>query len=136
MKAKERLAQLEAEVAERKRAVSVGAGENSRTGRARSQEQPDSSKPPFSDRPGHKRVSQRKPSEKPSGWQPGHPGHHLSLVEMPDEIIRHRPSHCLHCQRPLAGVEGEVAERRQVQELPMIRLLVQEHQVEAVRCPQ
>ena len=29
-----------------------------------------------------------------------------------------------------------MAERRQVQELPAIRLLVKEHQVEAVRCPQ
>ena len=64
-----------------------------------------SSRPPSSDGPERKAVSQRRPSEKPSGGQPGHRGHHLCLVETPDEIIRHRPSHCLHCQHPLAGVE-------------------------------
>lgn len=136
MKAKERIAQLEAEVADLKEQLAWALARiHELEGRA-AKNSHNSSKPPSSDGPGRKRVSQRKPSQKPSGGQPGHQGHHLSLVEKPDEIIRHRPSHCQHCQHSLAGVEGEVAERRQVQELPVIRLVVKEHQVEAVRCPQ
>ena len=92
-----------------------------------------SSKPPSSDGLARKTRSQR---EQKSGGQPGHEGHHLKLVETPDEIMRHRPSHCGQCQQSLEGVEGEVVERRQVQEVPPVRLMVSEHQVEEVRCPQ
>ena len=135
MKAKERIAQLEAEVAELKEQLACALARIHELEGRKAKNSHNSSHPPSSDGPGRKRLSQRKPSEKPSGGQPGHPGHHLGLVETPDEVIRHRPSHCQHCQHPLGGVEGDVAERRQVQELPTIRLLVKEHQVEAVRCP-
>ena len=94
-----------------------------------------SSKPPASDSPARKTASQRKPSGKKNGGQPGHAGHHLALAEAPDEIVRHRPSHCPQCQQELAGVVGELVERRQVYDLPPQRLVVQEHQVEQVRCP-
>jgi transposase len=94
-----------------------------------------SSKPPSSDGLARKTRSQRAASEKRSGGQPGHEGHHLKLVETPDEIMRHRPSHCEQCQQSLEGVDGEVVERRQVQDLPPVRLVVSEHQVEEVRCP-
>ncbi|MGH8378496.1 MAG: IS66 family transposase, partial [Gammaproteobacteria bacterium] len=47
-----------------------------------------------------------------------------------------RPALCSACQCPLEGVGGQVVERRQVQDLPPLRLVVTEHQVEAVRCPQ
>jgi transposase len=95
-----------------------------------------SSKPPSSDGLARKRRSQREASGTKSGGQPGHEGHHLKLVETPDEIMRHRPSHCGQCQQSLEGVDGEVVERRQVQEVPPVRLVVSEHQVEEVRCPQ
>jgi len=136
MKAKERIAQLEAEVADLKERLAWALARIHELEGQAAKNSHNSSQPPSSDGPGRWRVSQRKPSEKPSGGQAEHPGHHLSLVETPDEIIRHRPSHCQHCQHPLAGVEGEVTERRQVQGLPVIRLLVQEHRVEAIRCPQ
>lgn len=136
MKAKERIAQLEAEVADLKERLAWALARIHELEGREAKNSHNSSKPPSSDRPARKTMSQRKPSKKPSGGQPGHPGHHLSLVETPDEIIRHRPSHCQHCRRPLAGVEGDVAERRQVQEVPAIRLVVKEHQVEVVRCPQ
>ena len=57
-----------------------------------------SSKPPSSDGPGRKRVSLRKRSEKKPGGQAGHPGHTLVAVETPDEVVRHRPVVCQHCQ--------------------------------------
>jgi transposase len=53
----------------------------------------------------------------------------------PDEVVRHRPLACCHCQQPLEGVTGTVKERRQVHDLPEVRLLVREHQVEEVCCP-
>jgi transposase len=94
-----------------------------------------SSKPPSSDGLVRKPQSQRKPSGKKSGGQRGHAGHHLQLVEQPDAIVTHRPKQCVHCQEPLEGVSGQVIERRQVQDLPVWRVMVSEHQVEEVRCP-
>jgi transposase len=94
-----------------------------------------SSKPPSSDGPRRKRRSQRAKSEKPSGGQPGHVGRSLMPLASPDEIVRHRPVVCEHCQQPLEGIAGEVKERRQIHDLPQVRLTVQEHQVEEVCCP-
>jgi transposase len=56
-------------------------------------------------------------------------------VAQPDEIVSHRPAACVHCQQPLEKVPGSVKERRQVYDLPAVRVVVQEHQVEEVRCP-
>src|ERR1051326_8680 len=83
-----------------------------------------SSKPPSSDGPTRKTRSQRKPSGRKTGGQPGHPRHILPLVVQPDEVVRHRPRVCAHCQQLLEGMPGEVVERRQVQDLPPWRLLV------------
>lgn len=94
-----------------------------------------SSKPPSSDGPRRKLRSRRQRSEKPTGGQPGHAGHTLLQVTSPDEVVRHRPLVCAHCQQPLEGVAGQLKERRQVHDLPEIRLVVREHQVEEVWCP-
>lgn len=94
-----------------------------------------SGKPPSSDGLGRKRVSLRKKSEKKPGGQVGHAGHTLVSVETPDEVVRHRPVVCQHCQHPLEEVAGRVKERRQVHDLPEMRLRVCEHQVEEVCCP-
>ena len=94
-----------------------------------------SSKPPSSDGLARKPHSQRQPSGKKSGGQPGHAGHSLQMVEQPDTIISHRPRECGHCHQPLEGVAGQVVERRQVQDLPVWRVEVKEHQVEEVVCP-
>ncbi len=56
-------------------------------------------------------------------------------VARPDEVVRHRPLICAHCQQPLEGVVGRLKERRQVHDLPEIRPVVREHQVEEVCCP-
>jgi transposase len=81
-----------------------------------------SSKPPSSDGPRCKPRRKRKPSEKPTGGQPGHPGHTLLQISRPDEVVQHRPQVCAHCQQSLEGVSGQLKERRQVHELPEIRL--------------
>jgi transposase len=94
-----------------------------------------SSKPPSSDGPARKARSQRKASGKPTGGQPGHAGRTLLQVATPDEVVTHRPAVCAQCQQELVAVPGSVKERRQVHDLPEVRLRVREHRVEQVQCP-
>ncbi|HEX9413294.1 MAG TPA: IS66 family transposase [Ktedonobacterales bacterium] len=96
-----------------------------------------SSKPPSSDPLGRKRPrSQRRRSGKKPGGQLGHRGETLHLVAMPDELVEHRPAVCTTCQMPLGETAPVVRnERRQVRELPPVRLVVREHRALHVRCP-
>jgi transposase len=65
----------------------------------------------------------------------GHEGETLRLVATPDVVVEHRPAVCAHCQTPLEGEPVLLRERRQVSELPPVRLVVTEHQALHVRCP-
>jgi transposase len=94
-----------------------------------------SSKPPSSDGLARKTRSLRTPSGKKPGAQPGHPGHQVRLAETPDEVVGHRPERCAACQQWLPDEAPRWIERRQVHELPPVRLTVTEHQIEHVRCP-
>ena len=58
--------------------------------------------------------SLRKPSGRPSGGQPGHKGTTLQSVSTPDRIIRHEPSYCKCCGRPLDSVGYRKIRRTQV----------------------
>src|SRR5450755_3089115 len=79
---KEQLAQANARITELEERV----GKDSRT----------SSKPPSSDGLARLPRSSRRPSGKRPGGQAGHPGHTLSMVEHPEEVIHHRPKICDH----------------------------------------
>ncbi len=94
-----------------------------------------SSKPPSSDGLTRLPRSSRRPSGKRPGGQAGHPGHTLSMVEPPDDVVRHRPALCHQCHADLSGVPGSMAERRQVLDVPELRLLAYEHQLETICCP-
>jgi transposase len=94
-----------------------------------------SSKPPSSDRLSRKTKSLRQKSGKKPGGQLGHRGETLHLVATPDAIVEHRPAVCAHCQTLLKDAPVVVQERRQVHELPPVRLVVTEHQAVHVRCP-
>ena len=94
-----------------------------------------SSKPPSSDKPWRQPRSSRQPSGNEPGGQAGHSGHTLAMKEQPDEEVRHRPDACSQCGKELSAVAGIIVERRQVLDIPEILLQVQEHQVEAVCCP-
>jgi transposase len=98
-----------------------------------------SHKPPTSD--GLKRQlprtrSLRRRSGKKPGGQPRHPGATLHLVETGavDEVVAHRPAVCEQCHLPLETAEVIRRERRQVQDLPPVRLQITEHQAPHLRC--
>jgi transposase len=93
-----------------------------------------SSKPPSSD--GYKRQTKRREkSQKSRGGQAGHRGHHLAQVPTPDQVVQHRPQHCQQCNEVLPQTEGVVKERRQIHDVPPLRLQVREHQIVEQRCP-
>lgn len=94
-----------------------------------------SSKPPSSDGLGRLPRSSRRSSGKHPGGQEGHAGHTLGMAEQPDEVLHHRPELCHQCGQDLSEVVGLLAERRQVLDVPQMRLLVQEHQIERLTCP-
>jgi transposase len=98
-----------------------------------------SSLPPSQDPPGappHKRASS---SGRKRGAQHGHKGHgrHLAPTQAVDEVIEHWPERC-HCGHRFSEAErrslGKPA-RHQVAELPTIAVLVIEHRLHRLRCP-
>lgn len=95
-----------------------------------------SGKPPASDGLARKTKSLRRRSGKKPGGQLGHRGETLRLVATPDVVEEYRPMVCAGCQVPLDADAPEVLrERRQVHELPALRLVVREHQAVHLRCP-
>jgi transposase len=95
-----------------------------------------SSKPPSSDGLGHKTRSLRKKSGKKPGGQLGHRGETLRLAAAPDEVVEQWPGVCAHCQTALSQDTPVVGrERRQMYELPAVRLQITEYQALHVRCP-
>lgn len=94
-----------------------------------------SSKPPSSDGLGKPppRSSRRSSGARP-GKQPGAPGAALAQVDDPDEVVEHRPAGCGGCGAALAAAEVVGQTRRQVFELPEIRLRVVEHRLVSCRC--
>lgn len=95
-----------------------------------------SSKPPSSDglkKPAPK--SRREKGKRPSGGQAGHEGETLEMVAKPDEVIVHELRACPHCQYDLSEVAMSEVVRRQVFDLPPMRLQVCEHRAEVKVCP-
>lgn len=94
-----------------------------------------SSKPPASD--GFKKPapkSLRKKGKRKSGGQPGHTGHTLKMSEKPDRSEVHRVEECEHCGCSLIDQSADGVEKRQVHDLPPLRLLVTEHRAETKTC--
>lgn len=95
-----------------------------------------SSKPPSSDglkKPAPK--SRREKGKRQSGGQVGHKGETLAMVATPDEVVAHRLTVCPHCHTDLSGRAAAGVVKRQVFDLPPIRLRVTEHQAEVKCCP-
>ena len=95
-----------------------------------------SSKPPSSDglkKP--KPKSRREKGKRKNGGQVGHEGKTLEMVATPDGIVRHALGVCPDCQADLSPLEPMRVIKRQVFDIPPIRLQVTEHQAEVKVCP-
>jgi transposase len=94
-----------------------------------------SGKPPSSDgynKPAPKNG--RKRHGRKSGGQPGHEGHTLKAVSKPDHIKVYPVSTCHHCHGSLRKAKVERYEKRQVFDIPPVRMEVTEHRVEVKQC--
>lgn len=95
-----------------------------------------SSKPPSSDglaKP-NRTQSERKPSGRKPGGQPGRNGASLKQVKNPNRVVLHPVLQCECCQSDLNSKKPSSIDFRQVFDLPPMSLHVTEHQGETKRC--
>ena len=92
-----------------------------------------SSKPPSSDGYKKKPAFPKKKNGK-QGGQKGHKGKTLHQVKNPDVTVECRPDNC-DCGHTFTEEEMELAEKRQVFDLPQAKLEVTEYQVHKAVCP-
>jgi transposase len=125
--------ELRAELAAARAEIAEVRAENAELKRRLGMNSKNSSKPPSSDGLA-KPKSLRKPSGRGPGKPKGAPGGALLQVEIPDDMKVHTPSACVSCAADLATAEMVSVEKRQVFDLPEIRLRVVEHHIEHRRC--
>ena len=116
----EHIARLEAVIEELKRRL----GQNSQN----------SSQPPSSN-VFVKPKSQRKKSGRARGGQKGHPGRTLKMIDTPDKVVVHAVEACRSCGASLEDVRASKYERRQVFDIPPVKVEVTEHRGEKKSCP-
>lgn len=93
-----------------------------------------SHKPPGSDGYKKKIKNNREPSGRKAGGQPGHEGKTLQMTENPDYVIAHTVECCKHCGVDLKNVKAKKYYRKQVHDLPPIKIEVTEHREEVKQC--
>lgn len=94
-----------------------------------------SSKPPSSDIFRNNQNNSREKSNKQTGGQRGHKPHNLKMSDKPDEVIVHKADKCHNCLRSLKALPVVDIQRRQVFEIPPVKLKVTEHRSEVKKCP-
>lgn len=78
--------------------------------------------------------SLRKKSGRRPGGQDGHEGRTLVQAAKPDREVPHEPACCGRCGAGLAGRQVTAVERRQVFDLPPVKIKVTEHQLIEREC--
>ena len=94
-----------------------------------------SSKPPSTDNKlSKKKKSSTTTSKKKRGAQTGHKGKTLKIVANPDKIEILRPTHCKCCNKSLRHIDSSKFEKRQLFDLPEIKMQVTEYQAHSIKC--
>lgn len=88
-----------------------------------------SSIPPSKDENRYKRKSLREITGRRPGGQKGRKGNTLKMVEIPDIIEKHIPGYCSCCGEDIKDIPYEFARKRQVLDIPEIKLRVTEYQI-------
>ena len=92
-----------------------------------------SSKPPSSDPPWKPR-SERKKSKRSIGGQKGHSGQTLKWQNKPDQVLIHRPIGTCTCGRCIGQASISRVVKRQILDLPELRIFITEHHFETRVC--
>ena len=88
-----------------------------------------SSVPPSKDENRPKRTSLREKTSRKPGGQKGRKGNTLKMVQIPDITETHTPCYCNCCGKDLSNTPHEFVGKRQVFDIPEIKVNVTEHQV-------
>lgn len=133
----ERIAELEQEVASLKQLLAEATALIAELQARLNQDSHNSNWPPSRDKSRRNTRSLRAKSDKSAGGQPGHSGQTLKVVDEPDHTEVHRPAICTGCGHALpADAAAQVNDaRRQVFDIPPVKLEVTEHRTATVTCP-
>jgi transposase len=93
-----------------------------------------SSIPPSKDENRPKRKSLREQSGLKPGGQKGRKGNTLKMVDTPDITKKHIPNYYQCCGRSLENIHPEYKGKRQVYDIPKIKVSVTEHRVYTKQC--
>ena len=93
-----------------------------------------SSKPPSSDGYRKRPVKQEKKSGRKPGGQKGHEGNTLRMVSNPDKVVVHKVDVCGSCGKSLKREKVIEYDKRQVFDIPPIKVEVTEHRAEIKAC--
>ena len=97
-----------------------------------------SSKPPSLDglkKKTHRTKSLRSQGKRKTGGQKGHPGQTLKQVINPEEVVNHlAPSICSRCGCNVSKLKVISLIKRQVFDIPEVKIKVREHRVEVKKC--
>ncbi len=94
-----------------------------------------SSKPPSTDNKlekGKNKTTSK--SKKKRGAQTGHKGKGLKIVTIPDKTEKILPTSCSCCESSLADIDSLKHEKRQLFDLPDIKMQVIEYQAHSIEC--
>jgi len=94
-----------------------------------------SSKPPSTDEFKKKPKSLKRKTGKKAGGQKGHLGNTLKMSEEVDKEVLHQVNKCYNCDKHLGHQISDYIEKRQVYDIPEIKIEITEHQSEVKKCP-